>query len=68
MLGYLDPFYARAGGGAGRWVYARPRDRRSGFSQPAPATAETHKLMDAARIAQMKAGSYLLNLARLAGG
>ena len=34
------------------------------LSLHAPATPETHKLMDAARIAQMKRGSYLLNLAR----
>lgn len=34
------------------------------LSLHAPATAETHKLMDAARIAQMKRGSYLLNMAR----
>jgi len=34
------------------------------LSLHAPATPETHKLMNAARIAQMKAGSYLLNLAR----
>jgi D-3-phosphoglycerate dehydrogenase / 2-oxoglutarate reductase len=34
------------------------------LSLHAPATPETHKLMNRARIARMKRGSYLLNLAR----
>lgn len=66
VLGY-DPFVT-AEGAAALGVELAPLDRviaeADFLSLHAPATAETHKLMDAARIGAMKRGSYLLNLAR----
>ena len=66
VVGY-DPFVTPAQGaalGVELHPLARVIAEADFLSLHAPATAETHKLMDAARIGTMKRGSYLLNLAR----
>ncbi len=66
VLGY-DPFVATeqaAALGIEAASLARVIEEADFLSLHAPATDETHKLMDRTRIACMKRGSYLLNMAR----
>jgi D-3-phosphoglycerate dehydrogenase len=66
VLGY-DPFVApeqAAADGIEAAALEQVIAEADFLSLHAPATPETHKLMDRQRIARMKRGSYLLNLAR----
>ncbi len=66
VLGY-DPFVTpeqAAADGIEAAALERVIAEADFLSLHAPATSETHKLMDRERIARMKRGSYLLNLAR----